>query len=52
MSAIAAYELVGLGYESVRNLDGGMNAWSAQGLPLLGPPAEIHRQNVIEAGAR
>lgn len=38
MSAIAARELVGLGYENVLNLDGGMNAWSAQGFPLLDRP--------------
>jgi len=38
MSAIAARELVGLGYVNVINLDGGMNAWRSQGLPLLDRP--------------
>lgn len=36
MSAIAARELVAAGYTDVWNLDGGMNAWQAQGYPLSG----------------
>ncbi len=35
MSAIAARELVAAGYTDVWNLDGGMNAWQAQGYPLV-----------------
>lgn len=38
MSAIAARELVGLGYTNVLNLDGGMNGWREQGFPLLDRP--------------
>lgn len=38
MSAIAARELVAAGYTDVWNLDGGMNAWRAQGYPLLDEP--------------
>jgi len=34
MSAIAARELVAARYTNVWNLDGGMNAWRAQGYPL------------------
>lgn len=34
MSAIAARELVATGYTDIWNLDGGMNAWRAQGYPL------------------
>lgn len=36
MSAIAARELVAAGFTNVWNLDGGMNAWRAQGYPLGG----------------
>ena len=36
MSAIAARELVAAGFTNVWNLDGGMNAWQAQGYPLGG----------------
>jgi rhodanese-related sulfurtransferase len=35
MSAISATELVRQGYTNVWNLDGGMNAWTAAGEPLL-----------------
>lgn len=35
MSAIAARTLVGLGYTSVYNLDGGLNAWRARGFEVL-----------------
>lgn len=35
MSAIAARELVTAGYTNIWNLDGGMNAWQAQGYPLV-----------------
>lgn len=35
MSAIAARTLVGLGYSSVYNLDGGLNAWRARGFEVL-----------------
>jgi rhodanese-related sulfurtransferase len=35
MSEIAARELVTLGYASVFNLEGGMNAWLRAGYPLL-----------------
>lgn len=35
MSAIAARTLVGLGYHSVWNVDGGMIAWEEAGYPLL-----------------
>lgn len=39
MSAIAAATLAGLGYTSVTELGGGMDAWRAAGLPLrLRPP--------------
>ncbi|MEO7294768.1 MAG: rhodanese-like domain-containing protein [Candidatus Limnocylindria bacterium] len=38
MSAIAAREVVGLGYTNVLSLDGGMNAWSSQGFPLVSRP--------------
>jgi rhodanese-related sulfurtransferase len=34
MSNIAAKELVGLGYTDVWNLEGGMVAWEAAGLPI------------------
>ena len=34
MSNIAATELVGLGYTNLWNLDGGMVAWEAAGLPI------------------
>jgi rhodanese-related sulfurtransferase len=34
MSNIAAKELVGLGYTNLWNLDGGMVAWEAAGLPI------------------
>ena len=34
MSNIAAKELVGLGYTNIWNLDGGMVAWEAAGLPI------------------
>jgi rhodanese-related sulfurtransferase len=34
MSNIAAEELVGLGYTNLWNLDGGMVAWEAAGLPI------------------
>ncbi len=37
MSAIAARELVRLGYTSVFNLDGGFRAWSAAGYEFIGP---------------
>lgn len=37
MSAIAARALVAAGYTDVWNLDGGMNAWRAQGYPLITP---------------
>ncbi|MCC6802057.1 MAG: rhodanese-like domain-containing protein [Anaerolineae bacterium] len=36
---IAAVMLNALGYTNVRNLSGGVNAWSAAGLPLVGVPA-------------
>ncbi len=36
MSAIAAKELVRLGYTNVLDLEGGMIAWEQAGLPLLG----------------
>ncbi|MBI3158122.1 MAG: rhodanese-like domain-containing protein [Chloroflexi bacterium] len=36
MSTIAAEVLVGLGYTNIYNLDGGMVAWEAAGLPLEG----------------
>ena len=35
MSAITAETLVSLGYINVWNLDGGMTAWEAAGLPIL-----------------
>lgn len=35
MSAIAAQTLVAAGYTDVWNLDGGMNAWRAEGYPLV-----------------
>lgn len=35
MSAIAARTLVGLGYTSVYNLDGGLNAWRGRGFEVL-----------------
>jgi len=34
MSAIAAEELVSLGYTNIWNLDGGMDAWEKAGYPL------------------
>lgn len=34
MSAIAAANLVGLGYTNVWNLDGGMAAWEQAGLEI------------------
>lgn len=34
MSAIAARTLVVAGYTNIWNLDGGMNAWRAQGYPI------------------
>jgi rhodanese-related sulfurtransferase len=37
--AIAAVMLNALGYTNVRNLAGGLNAWVAAGLPLVGVPA-------------
>ena len=37
MSAIAARELVQLGYTNVFNLDGGFRAWSAAGNDLISP---------------
>lgn len=36
MSGIAAETLVSLGYTNIWNLDGGFNAWEAEGLPLEG----------------
>ena len=36
MSATATETLVDMGYTNVVDLDGGMNAWTAQGLPLEG----------------
>lgn len=36
MSERAAAELTGMGYTNVYNLEGGMLAWSAAGLPLEG----------------
>lgn len=38
MSAIAAGTLVGLGYSSIWELDGGMLAWEAAGYPLVQRP--------------
>lgn len=38
MSAIAAATLVGLGYTNVTELAGGMEAWTASGLPLQTRP--------------
>jgi rhodanese-related sulfurtransferase len=38
MSAIAAETLVGLGYTNVTELAGGMEAWTASGLPLQSRP--------------
>ena len=35
MSAMAAEELVKRGYTNVWNLDGGMSAWEAAGLPVI-----------------
>lgn len=35
MSAIAAEELVKLGYTNLWNLDGGMSAWESAGLPVI-----------------
>ncbi|MBK5288901.1 MAG: rhodanese-like domain-containing protein [Acidimicrobiia bacterium] len=35
MSAEAATTLTGLGYTDIVDLEGGMNAWAAAGLPLL-----------------
>jgi len=40
MSAIAARSLVAAGYTNVWNLDGGMNAWRAQGFPIAEQPPE------------
>lgn len=34
MSTSAAEELVGMGYTNVYELDGGFNAWKAEGLPF------------------
>jgi rhodanese-related sulfurtransferase len=34
MSSIAAQELVSLGYTNVLNLEGGFNAWKAEGFPM------------------
>jgi rhodanese-related sulfurtransferase len=34
MSELAARDLVRAGFTNVANLDGGMNAWAASGLPL------------------
>jgi rhodanese-related sulfurtransferase len=31
----AAQALVAAGHEAVANLEGGLNAWKAQGLPLI-----------------
>lgn len=38
MSAIAADELVAAGYSNVVDLEGGMEAWEAAGMPLRSPP--------------
>ena len=35
MSAIAAQELIDLGYSNVMDLEGGMNAWTASGRELI-----------------
>jgi rhodanese-related sulfurtransferase len=37
MSAIAARELVRLGYTNIYNLDGGFRAWKAAGYPFINP---------------
>jgi rhodanese-related sulfurtransferase len=37
MSAIAARELVRLGYTNVYNLDGGFRAWSSAGYDFINP---------------
>ena len=34
-SAIAAQIQVGLDYRNIKNLDGGMTAWTARGRPLI-----------------
>jgi Rhodanese-related sulfurtransferase len=34
-SAIAAQTLIDLGYTNIDNLDGGMNAWTASGRPIV-----------------